>query len=123
MARSPKKKHFDMRCDEHWHAAAQAAAAAEGKSLSEYVRRATASCIDGGPAVGRLDREAALEATRQLRSAGRNLNRLLVLLEIFRARPAPLPPALAGQPKAALERVAWAVEEAAAELKRRVESW
>ena len=66
-------------CEPGWRDAVVAAAAAEGESLSAYVRTAADARLRGRAAPGAAERAALDEASRQLRGAGRNLNRLAML--------------------------------------------
>ncbi len=64
-----------------------AAAERTGESISAYVREAVEARRAGRPALGRPERQELGAAVGQLRVAGRNLNRLLQLFEVCRARP------------------------------------
>ena len=101
-------------CEPGWRDAVTAAAQAEGESLSAYTREAVAARMDGRAAVGADDREELARAAAQLRIAGRNLNRLVLLGEMQRIGLAPAPALLAGLEDA--PRVLGALERAAVSI-------
>ncbi len=96
------------------------AARAEGESLAAYAREAVNARLAGRAAIGAEDREALARAVGQLRIAGRNVNRLVMLHELLgHQRPAKAAALFEGITPAALAECAAALERAAAEILRR----
>ena len=100
-----------------------AAAAADGLSLSAYLRRAAIAARDGEIPPGRVEREAVLAAERQLKRIGRNLNRMVTLEEMRRQNHPEAPSLIAELPPGALADALDAVERLAADIRRQAESW
>ena len=112
-----------MRWDPDFRDRVLDAARSQGMTLSDHLRELAAAHLASRSPRLLADREAVEEATHQVRRAGRNLNRLVMLLEIARRNPAAGAAALANDPEGALAAAIRAVEAAAAALKARVERW
>ena len=110
-------------CEPGWRDAVVAAAAAEGESLSAYVRTAVDARLSGRAAPGAAERAALDEASRQLRGAGRNLNRLAMLANIARRNPPGAPNPLDREPPESLGSAIASVKRAAAAITKRLAGW
>ena len=106
-------------CSPAWRDAVAAVAAAEGESLAAYAREAIDARREGRAAIAAEDREALARAVGQLRIAGRNINRLVMLHELLRSERASAS-VFEGISPTALSSCATALERAAAEILRRV---
>ena len=87
----PGQAQLRVLCNPGWRDGVAAAAAAEGESLSAYAREAIAARVEGRAAIASEDREELARAAAQLRIAGRNLNRWVMLAEMDRLGMAPPP--------------------------------
>lgn len=117
------RRDVHMRWDPDFRDRVLDAARSQGMTLSDHLRELAAAHLESRSPRLLADREAVEEATHQVRRAGRNLNRLVMLLEIARRNPAAGAAALANDPEGALAAAIRAVEAAAASLKARVERW
>lgn len=118
------RRDVHMRWDPDFRDRVLAAARSQGMTLSDHLRELAAADMENRPpARSRAALESLVPAARQLRGAGRNLNRLVMLLEIARQNPTAGVAALANDPEGSLATAIAAVEEAAGVLKERLEGW